>query len=343
MTEQKAQRIVFVATDLSTGGGVNRVIRDLAGLFADRLGADVTVLAARSRGAPTYRFADQVKLQLNDAPTIFEYIRALWRLRRSRPDVVIGSWTQDNLLLLAMFLFSRTRVIVCEHCSWNFHGRIVRGLRRLFYPLGERVIVLNPIELAHYSRWLANVELIPNPVALAAPSGDKREKLVLAIGHLSPVKNFADAIHAMSLSALEQDGWRLCIVGAGPQQGALQSLAGAEGLQAFSIERPVPDLASWYARAWMLLVPSTTEVFSLVLAEAMAAGLTPIAYATDGPSYLLERFPDLLVPVGDVEAMAGKMRAVADGGNGRGDTLRASIESRFAPDLIAERWRQVLA
>src|SRR5690349_12950853 len=36
-------RILFIATDLSTGGGVNKVIRDLAALFRQRLGAEVSV------------------------------------------------------------------------------------------------------------------------------------------------------------------------------------------------------------------------------------------------------------------------------------------------------------
>jgi glycosyltransferase involved in cell wall biosynthesis len=342
---QSRQRIVFVATDLSTGGGVNRVIRDLSGILADQLGHEVRVLAARSSAPPTYASPESVRVELRGGRGVLHYVRELWRLRKSRPDWVIGSWTQDNILLIALFLFSATRVAVVEHSSWDFHGPVVRALRWLIYPAASRVVTLNPTDLAYYSRKLSNVVLIPNPVTIEAERRHAREKIILGVGHLSPVKNFGDAVKAMALSGLEKDGWALTLIGSGSEKHGLEKLAREEGLKRFSIEEGVTNLPDWYARASFLLVTSRTEVFSLVLAEAMAAGVVPIAYGADGPKYLLDDFPDLLVDQGDVAGLAKQLSSLAQSTelDLLRPKLRNSVKTRFSPTQIVEEWREVLS
>jgi glycosyltransferase involved in cell wall biosynthesis len=337
---------LFVATDLSTGGGVNKVIRDLAVLLSEQLGATVTVVNARSDRPPSYAFPREVRLEQNRRQSRLAYFSFLWRLRGKRSQFVVGSWTQDNILIALAFLFSGSKVILIEHTSWTFHGRFVRLLRRAIYPLAWKVIVLNPAELRHYRRYLRNVRLLPNPVpAIEAAARGSREKLILAVGHLERRKNFADAVRAMAESGLEDEGWSLVIVGDGPERAMLEQLSRELGLSRTSIHPPTRELGSWYARASLTLVTARIEVFSLVLAEAMLAGVVPIAYATDGPSFILEDFPEHLVPIGDVRGLSERLGRFAAAANL--DPLRAelckSVESRFSPDVMAGRWRALLA
>ncbi len=337
--------ICFVAGDLADGGGVNRVVSDLSAIFAKQLGADVTVLSLGTTGEPTYPLSDRVKLEAIADGRPIGWRKALSRLRRDKPDVVIGSWTQANFILILGLLLSGIRVIAAEHTSWYFHRRRVRALRRLIYPLAWRVTVLNPSELAHYRKYLGNVRLIPNPVPpMPRSTVGKGEKLIIAIGHLEPRKNFFDAIQAMALSRLEDDGWDLAIIGAGPEEQLLRDAIGAAGLERTHIHPPTSDLASWYNRASLTLVTAKLEVFSLVLAEAMSAGVVPIAYTTDGPSFILDGFRDHLVPVGDVAAMAERMRGFAAEpiGDALRSSLAASINERFSPERIAREWEQLL-
>jgi glycosyltransferase involved in cell wall biosynthesis len=338
-------RISFAAGDLSDGGGVNRVISDLSALFAERLGAEVEVVGVGTTGKPTYPISSRVKLETSSAGRPIGWREALRRLRRERPDFVIGSWTQSNFILILGLLLSGIRVIVFEHTSWYFHPRRIRALRRLIYPLAWRVIVLNPSELAHYRRFLGNVRLLPNPVpAVPGTRAAEREKLILAVGHLEPRKNFIDAIEAMALSGLERDGWSLAIIGDGPEEQLLHKAIRRAGLERTTIHPPTPDLAPWYSRASLTLVTAKLEVFSLVLVEAMSAGVIPIAYATDGPSFILRDFPDQLVPIREVERMADAMRRLAAGEipEALRSRLAASVEERFSPRVIAEQWRRLL-
>lgn len=340
-----AARILFVATDLSTGGGVNKMIRDLAVLFRDRFGAAVAVVNARSDRPSVYAFPPEMPVQMHRRQSLLAYFGVLLRLRRSRPDYVIGSWTQDNVLIALAFLFSRSRVVLVEHAPWHFHGPLVRALRRIMYPLAWRVVVLNRNDLDRYRRFLPNVRLIPDPVVAPAPrSANPGEKLILAVGHLRPVKNFEDTIRAFAESRLEEDGWSLAIIGSGGEESRLRQLIRDAGLQHTSIHTTSEDLGEWYSRASLLLVTSRLESFSLVLAEAMLSGVIPIAYASDGPSFILEHFPEHLVPLGDVQALTERIVRFADAPDLEPlrAKLRSSVEQRFSTDVIAEQWRELL-
>lgn len=345
MSNAGSVRITFVATDLSTGGGVNRAIRDIATILTDRVGAQVTVVEARATAAPTYPFHPQVRVHRRRRASIMAYAAAIWSARRSRPDYVVGSWTQDNILLALLFFGSASKTILVEHSSWCFQPTWVRLLRNLIYRSAWRVIVLNPTELAYYRRFLSNVRLLPNPVGPGEnfQEGD-RDKLILAIGHLEPNKGFSDALRAVAAASIEDDGWSLVIIGQGTEQRNLEALIVQLGLRSTSIHPPTADLSTWYNRASLIVVTSRMEVFSLVLAEAMTAGVIPIAYATDGPAFILEDFPDQLVPIGDVRALAERLRRVIRMADpGLRAKLRASIQRRFAAEVIATKWKELLA
>lgn len=338
--------VLFIATDLSTGGGVNRVIGDLANVFTNRLGLSVRIVSARNVGKATYSPSAGVPVDYHPKQSLLGYFMLLLRLRRTRPAFVVGSWTQDNILITLAFLFSRTKVVLMEHASWHFATPLVRLLRRLVYPAAWRVVVLNPTDLAHYRKHLKNVSLLPNPLSQMMPEEDKpREKLVLAIGHLNPNKNFGDAIRAMAASGLEKEGWSLAIIGKGEAEGGLQELAAELGLQRISILAPTDDVASWYGRTSIILITSRSEVFSLVLAEAMLSGVVPLAYGTDGPSFVLADFPDLLVTVGDVDRLAEGLARVARDSDLEPlrQRLRATITERFSPEVVGEQWRRLLS
>lgn len=338
-------RVLFIATDLSSGGGVNKVIRDLAVLFHERLDTEVAVANARSDAPPTYAFPPGIAVQSYARRGLLSYFGLLLQLRRSGPDVVVSSWAQDNILTVLAFLSSRTKVVPVEHAPWHFHRAPVRLLRRMVYPLASELVVLNRTDLEHFRRYLKNVRLIPDPVeAPTRPPNVQREKLIIAIGHLEPHKNFEDALRAMARSGLEANGWSLAIIGSGSSEPSLRRLIGELGLTRTHIHPPTQDLASWYARASLMLVTSRLESFSLVLAEAVVDGVVPIAYTSDGPSFILEDFPAHLVPIGDVDALTTRLAGFANTADLEPlrKALSASVEARFSPDKIAEQWKDVL-
>ena len=338
-------RILFVGGDLSTGGGVNKVIRDLAAMFAQELDAQVTVVGARGDKGTTYFFPPTVRIEQHGRQSLWAYFGLLLRLRQRRFDVVISPWTQDNLLVALAFAYSRTKVVLMEHAPWHFHRKTIRVARRLIYPLASALVVLNQKDLAYYGRFIRDARLIPNPVA-ASTNGfpDSKEQLVLAVGHLEPLKQFDHALRAMAASGIEAQGWSLAIIGSGQCERELRTLSDELGLRKTIFRTVREDLQPWYSKASFLLVTSRMESFSLVLAEAMAEGVVPIAYASDGPSMILEEFPQQLVPIGHVDALAANLRRYAQ--NTEMEALRTelsqSVKRRFGPAVVLAEWKQVL-
>lgn len=337
--------VLLTVPDLSSGGGVNRVATDLSRLLNTDLGCTVTLASLRSNRHPTYPAPDGVNLELagKDRVGPVSYFLELLKLRRRGFHYAVGFWTQDNIMLALTFLFSRTRLVLCEHDSHFARPWHVRLLRRMLYPLAWRVLVLNRAELEHYSAYLRNVHLVPNPLPTPGPTNDEtREQLVIGVGHLIPRKGFGDLLRAWDESGLGALGWRLVIIGDGPERAVLEERARLS-VNA-TIVPPTSDLESWYRRALSIVTPSTREVFSLVTAEGALHGAVPLAYAADGPAYLLEDVPELLIRPGDVNGLAEKLRKLAHGLDLKtlNTAVRGSIEVRMSRSQVVQLWRGVL-
>lgn len=135
-------------------------------------------------------------------------------------------------------------------------------------------------------------------LALRAEWGaNSRTLTALYVGRLAAEKNL-DALvaAAQALRSLDSD-MRLVVVGEGPDRQRLQQLLPQA---VFAGVRRGIDLATHYASADVFLFPSTTETFGNVVPEAMASGLTTVAYdhaaagqlIRHGQNGLLARFDD---------------------------------------------------
>ena len=108
-------------------------------------------------------------------------------------------------------------------------------------------------------------------------------------------------------------------------------------------EEPTRGILHWYRRADVLLALGN-EGFGLPVVEAMATGLPVVAY--DRPwarDVVRHGETGLLVPTGDVEALAGAVRSLLDDEGRRralGEAAAAEVRARFGlsslvPSLLA--------
>jgi len=106
------------------------------------------------------------------------------------------------------------------------------------------------------------------------------------------------------------------------------------------------DIAAWYAAADVLAFPSVKEGFGLAVLEAMSAGLPVVT--SDLPvfhEWLVADRDALLVPVGDVEALADALSRACTDADLRRSLVAAgrSVADRFTWAASAERHLQVYA
>jgi glycosyltransferase involved in cell wall biosynthesis len=183
----------------------------------------------------------------------------------------------------------------------------------------------------------ARLVVIPNGIALP-PLGDRqrvRAELGLAdadvlgvfVGQLEPRKE-----PLLAIDAAERTGppFVLALAGDGPDSAAVAARSGP-AVRPLGFRTDLPDI---FAAADVYVAPSRREGVSYALLEAMGAGLPTIV--ADGPgSPEVVGDAGLVVPAGDVDALAAALRTLATDPARRaalGDAARRRVADAFSLD-----------
>jgi len=193
---------------------------------------------------------------------------------------------------------------------------------------------------------------------LRASVGAVGRPLLLSIGGVEPRKGSDALVRALSRLARRQ-GPRpvLAVVGGHSFQdhrayrdavlSELPSLGLELGVDVVLVGTvPEAEIAAWYAAADVLAFPSVKEGFGLAVLEAMSAGLPVVT--SDLPvfhEWLVADRDALLVPVGDVEALADALSRACTDADLRRSLVAAgrAVADRFTWAASAERHLQVYA
>ena len=155
-------------------------------------------------------------------------------------------------------------------CGGLAHRRYLRQLGVADSRIWEKYDVVD-VEYFRQAAERARADSTNLRTSLGLP-----EDYFLYVGRLSPEKNLPRLLHAYRrYRDLEPRGWKLVLVGQGPQGPALHDLAARLGLSdlVWAGAQPLDRLAVFYALARALVLPSLSEPWGLVVNEAMACGL----------------------------------------------------------------------
>ncbi|HYV98122.1 MAG TPA: glycosyltransferase family 4 protein [Gemmatimonadaceae bacterium] len=174
--------------------------------------------------------------------------------------------------------------------------------------------------------------------------------VLLAVGTLEENKG-----HRVLLSALVQvqragnrQPWRLIIAGGrgGDQHQALLEQAAAPELAGrVHIVTSRNDVADLQALADVFVMPSYREGMPMAVLEAMVAGNAIIASGVGGiPEAVTDGREGVLVPPGDVDALAGALRALLSDRARRqalGEAARARAHQHFTVSVMADTYERL--
>ena len=196
------------------------------------------------------------------------------------------------------------RGLACAKFAVTCHEDGARRLRELAGARAERVMHMrHGADLARFR---------------PRPDNEREAGLLLAVGRLTPKKGFHDLVAACALLRLAGCDFRCVIAGDGRLRGELEGLIGAEGLaghvRILGLQTQ-DQLADWYARASLLVMPSRVlddgnrDGIPNVIVEAMCSG-TPILATTAGsiPEVIADGVTGRLVEQGDSIALAAAIR-----------------------------------
>jgi sugar transferase (PEP-CTERM/EpsH1 system associated) len=374
MSKDPRPLILHVVYRFDTGGLENGVVNLINHMDPAAYRHAVLALTEVTEFRQRVRRPDVQFFALNKAPGhgFWLYPRLYRLLRELQPAVV---HTRNLAALEVVVPAWAAGVPVRVHGE---HGRDVsdldgshRGyqrLRRLYGLFVQRFVALSQ-DLAGYLQQRvgfepARIRQIYNGVdtqrftpapqreAIAGcPFGaDASLLLIGTVGRMQQVKDQTLLARAF-VQALQQrpdlrDRLRLVMAGDGPLRVQTQHLIDAAGLGALAwLPGERSDVAAWMRGLDLFVLPSLAEGVSNTILEAMASGLPVIATAVGGNVELVEPGRSgLLVPPGDVPAMAAALIALADDAGRRqamGRAGRAAAEQRFALSVMVEGYRSL--
>jgi glycosyltransferase involved in cell wall biosynthesis len=226
---------------------------------------------------------------------------------------------------------------------------LYRARARKALARAAKVTVLLPEFRAWFPQAVQpRVVHMPNPVrrVSALVPGTVREKIILGVGRLTAIKRWDLLIAGFAQVATDLPDWQVRLFGEGPEQGALQAQITALGMTGrIHLMGTTQAIGGEYDRASLLVHPSAFEGFGLSVAEAMAHGLPPVAFADcAGVNMLIQSGENgLLLPDGQA-ALAGGLVALAKDESQRHRMGQAAeqITARFDAQKIYADWAKIL-
>ena len=330
-------KLLFVITSLENGGA-ERVCASLANYFSKENEVEILYFS----GEIFYEISPKVKLNKfsrnSRIPRLTAKLLAI-RKRAKDADCVISFMDSTNILSIIATAFLGRKLIISEHSAHDFVGLKWRVLRRIFYPFATALTVLNKSDFNYYS-FVKNKAIIYNPSIFKPSFGGQKEKLIIFVGRLEPVKGCDIFLRALAL--LRLDDFKLLVLGDGSQKKSLQSLSEKLGLKNLEFLGSVSDIQNYYKKAKIIVSSSRFEGLGNALIESAFFDCIRVATPTAGALELLEDGKNGFISSDFSEqALAKAILKAINADESVLENTRAESE-KFSLENIAREWWELI-
>jgi glycosyltransferase involved in cell wall biosynthesis len=237
--------------------------------------------------------------------------------------------------------------VYCQHYGVAFAGGVVMHyLRRFHNRTAATFVPCHALRAELTALGFQSVEVMGRGVdaRLFTPARRSLElrrhwnaaddaPVLIYVGRLAPEKNVPLVLRAFTAVHAQRPDARLVVVGDGPMRRDLQ--ASHPHVHFVGLQRG-SELAAHYASADVFLFPSLSETFGNVTLEALASGLTVVAFDAAAAGELIRDGRNgLLAPSGDADAF---VRAACDAV--ARDTT--ALRQRARQTALASDWEPLL-
>jgi glycosyltransferase involved in cell wall biosynthesis len=282
--------------------------------------------------------------------------RAVPRLRHALRDVdLLHTHAMIEVNVVARTAGRLAGVPVLSHMHIeNFlprglRGRIVRFLDNATARLSTRIVAVSEDTRRALLRqgYPDRIEVVHNGVE-PQPQNDDPGEGVVEVARLAPVKGQRELIEAVA----RIDGAHLTLVGDDLERGGayadeLRALADRLGVSdRIELTGRRDDAKELLGQAAVVALPSTTEGLPMTLLEAMARGRAVVATPVGGTPEVVDEQTGVLVPPGDVDALAAALDELLHDPVRRallGAAGRARIEREFSLAQMTARFLELYA
>jgi L-malate glycosyltransferase len=360
LKETKAPRgtpVLLAARELGLGGSERQLAETALALDRERFEPHVTCFngggfRARELAEAGVPILD-LRLRSFVGPSALPAAVRLGRyLARHEIQLVHTFDVPANLFVIPVARWNRVPVVLS---SQRAHRDLTPGVERHLLRLTDGIVDGIVVNSRAVARELEAEDGVPASMIRLAYNGldtaafrrdgpraalpwTDGEPVIGVVCALRPEKGLARLLDAFA----KVRGAKLLIVGSGPVLGELEARACALGLGSTVYFQPaVPNVAEWLRAIDIFVLPSLSEALSNSLLEAMGCGCCPVASDAGGNTELVaDGETGFLFPVGDVEALAERLRVLLDDAELR-RRLASAAEARarqmFGREIAVER------
>ena len=372
-------KIVYSTPALYSAGGTERVVSVKANYFADVLGYDVTIIVTEgNNGNSFFPLSDKVKVinlglnyeELWNVPILKKIILYLKKqrlykklltneLRLLHPDFTITTLRRevnfikkinDGSKKIGELHLSRSNYRSADSRFSNYgellffrwwKKRVVSCFMKL-----DKMVVLTNDAVKEWSE-LANVIMIPDPLSLKTKNFSLlTSNRIVTIGRYSYEKGYDVLLKIWSIVEKKCNNWQLDIFAMGDPTPYVKMMDDLSiDKKRCHLNSSIINVEEVYLNSSILVQPSRTEGFGLVLVEAMACGVPVVSFdCENGPRSIITDGEDgFLIPPFDIEAFAEKVLLLIQDEDLRkkmGNKAQKSA-SKYDIDIIGEQWQQL--
>lgn len=350
--------IFFITNELS-GGGAERVMSNLANYLIKR---DYNIKFILLNGNKiVYPLDNAIEIiirpdvQAKDTLAQIKFIRRY--MKKNKNALFVSFFTHQNLYTILASVATKAKVLVSERNDpANTFVRKLQKIgdiaRRILYKNSHcKKIVFQTQGAADYfeEKIAKKGVVIPNPLknGLPQPYTGQRKKTVVAVGRISPQKNYRLLFDSFAKFSEIHPDYTLEIYGNGEKKEAAAAYIAKLGItDKVKLCGFCKDVHERILDAGMYVMSSDFEGLSNAMLEALAIGLPVIS--TDHPpggarAYITSYENGILTPVRDVDAMTKAMCYMAENTEKAQEMGQkaASVREALSEDTICKKWQTV--
>ncbi len=201
---------------------------------------------------------------------------------------------------------------------WEGRGPIARSLIRFLFTRARSVLVLGgpfkPLVVHKIGVPADRVVVVPNGIA-APINADRSVRAevpnIIYMGRLHGPKGSYDLVQAFE--QIQDLDWTAFLAGNGETDQVQKAVTDAGLDDKVTVEAWIDhdEIGAWLNRSTIFTLPSYTEAMSISLLEAMSYGLACVATPVGAHEEVIRDTENgLLVTAGDVDSLAGALRAL---------------------------------